>query len=66
MATVEGRISALVRQMSQEQNNRPGVMVLLADGTWAACGGGKVQNFPSEALARAYLRNCDPIIVDDI
>lgn len=66
MATVEGRISALVRQMSQEQNNRPGVMVLLADGTWAACRGGKVQNFPSEALARAYLRNCDPIIVDDI
>ena len=66
MATVETRISALMRQMSQEQNNRPGVMVLLADGTWAACRGGKVQNFPSEALARAHLRNCDPIIVDDI
>ena len=66
MATVEARIAALVRQMSQEQNNRPGVMVLLADGTWAACRGGKVQSFPSEALARAYLRNFDPIIVDDI
>lgn len=66
MATVEARIAALMRQMSQEQNNLPGVMVLLADGTWAACRGGEVQNFPSEALARAYLRNCDPIIVDDI
>ena len=66
MATVEARIAALVRQRSQDQNNRPGVMVLLADGTWAACRGGKVQNFPSEALARAYLRNFDPIIVDDI
>ena len=64
MATVEARIAALVRQMSQD--NLPGVMVLLADGTWAAYRGGKVQNFPSEALARAYLRNCDPIIVDDI
>lgn len=64
MATVEARIAALVRQMSQD--NLPGVMVLLADGTWAACRGGEVQNFPSEALARAYLRNCDPIIVDDI
>ncbi len=64
MATVEARIAALMRQMSQD--NLPGVMVLLADGTWAACRGGEVQNFPSEALARAYLRNCDPIIVDDI
>lgn len=64
MATIEARIAALMRQMSQD--NRPGVMVLLADGTWAACRGGEVQNFPSEALARAYLRNCDPIIVDDI
>lgn len=64
MATVEARIAALVRQMSQD--NCPGVMVLLADGTWAAYRGGKVQNFPSEALAKAYLRNCDPIIVDDI
>ena len=33
MATVEARIAALMRQMSQEQNNCPGVMVLLADGT---------------------------------
>ena len=64
MATVEARIAALVRQMSQD--NCPGGMVLLADGPWAACRGGEVQNFPSEALARAYLRNCDPIIVDDI
>ena len=64
MATVEARIAALMRQMSQD--NCPGVMALLADGTWAACRGGEVQNFPSEALARAYLRNCDPIIVDDI
>ena len=64
MATVEARIAALMRQMSQD--NCPGVMFVLADGTWAACRGGEVQNFPSEALARAYLRNCDPIIVDDI
>ena len=64
MATVEARIAELVRQMAPDK--LPGVMGLEAGARWADWRGGEVQNFPSEALARAYLRNCDPIIVDDI
>lgn len=66
-SSIKSRIIALQTVAAQKKNS-VAIMSLLPDGTWAACrGSGAVTKvFDTEQAARAYLTDCDTVIVIDL
>lgn len=66
--SIKARLAALQAIAAQKQNGVAMIMSLLPDGTWAACrGSGAVTKvFDTEQAARAYLTDCDTVIVIDL
>ena len=62
---LKARLSALQQYAGRMQSNI-GFVMLLEDGEWSACRGGRTKVFPTEAAAEKFLTGCDPIIVIDV
>lgn len=63
--SLKARLSALQRYAGRVQSNI-GFVMLLEDGEWSACRGGRTEMFSTEAGAEEFLTGCDPIVVIDV
>ena len=65
--SIKARLAALQKIAAQKRGG-PAIMVLLEDGTWSACKGPNRPPivFPTEATAKAYLEECENIIIIDV
>ena len=65
--SIKARIASL-QAIAAQKKNGVAIMSLLPDCTWAACrGSGAVTKvFDTEQAARAYLTDCDTVIVIDL
>lgn len=65
--SIKARIASL-QAIAAQKKNGVAIMSLLPDGTWAACRGSGVVTkvFDTEQAARAYLTDCDTVIVIDL
>ena len=65
--SIKSRLAAL-QAIAAQKRGGPAIMALLEDGTWSVCKGPNRPSgvFPTEATARAYLEECENIIIIDV
>lgn len=66
-SSIKARLTVLQRIAAQKRSG-VAIMALLEDGTWTACKGPQSPEkvFQTEREARAYLSECEDVIVIDV